>query len=180
MDSLLLQSLPWYISRASAIAAYILTFLIIFIGTGMTTGFIYKFINPVRAWVVHKYLGIAMLVTVILHPFSLLFDKFMNFNLTDILIPFISSFKPVFLSLGIIGFYFLLVIILTSLFARLGYPHFWRAVHYLTYLFFVLSLFHGILLGTDTKFLAMQILYGVTGFGFLGLMIYRFVYGRNH
>jgi predicted ferric reductase len=178
MDNQLLVTLPWYLSRASAIAAYILTFLIIFLGTGMTTGFIYKYINPVRAWVVHKYLGIAMLVTVIIHPFSLLFDEFINFELADILVPFVSSYKPVVLSLGIIASYFLLIIMLTSLFARLKHPYFWRLVHYLTYLFFILALLHGVFLGTDTQFLAMQIVYWLTGLAFLILVIYRLFYSR--
>ena len=179
MNNQLLLVLPWYLSRASAIAAYVLTFLIIFLGTGMTTGFIYKFINPVRAWVVHKYLGIAVLVTVIVHPVSLLFDRFMNFSAQDIFIPFVSNFKPVFLSFGIIGFYILLLVVLTSLMMRLKHSYFWRVVHYLTYLFFVLSFFHGIFLGTDTQYLAMQILYWATGIIFLILMIYRlFFYHR--
>ena len=84
-------------------------FLIVFLGIGMTTSFIYKRINPVQAWVVHKYLGMALGITLIIHVLSLSFDKFINFSWGDILIPFYSSFKPLYLNFGIFSLYILLI-----------------------------------------------------------------------
>jgi predicted ferric reductase len=167
--------LPWQISRAAGITSYLLMFLIVILGTGMTTAFIYKYLSPVKAWLVHKYLSLALGLALIFHIFSLLFDKFINFTLLDLLLPFFSDFKPWFLSLGIFAFYVLLLIIFTSLWSRIKYQRIWRGIHYLTYLFFLFSFIHGLFIGTDSSTLAMQIIYGVSGLIFLSLLLYRFV-----
>jgi len=173
---ILQEQLPWYISRSSAIVAYLLCFAVIAWGFGMTTGLSYKITNPVKAWTIHKYMGIALGVIVAVHALSLLFDKFINFGILDILIPFSSDYKPVFLSLGIIGFYFLMATIFASVFLRVKSPKFWRASHYFTYPLFALGLFHGLFIGTDSKTPAMQAVYWITGAIFTGIVFYRIFY----
>ena len=168
-------SLAWYIARAAGITAYILMFLVVVLGIGMTTGYIYNYINPVKSWLIHKYLSLALGVSLLTHIFSLLFDNFMNFNLSDILIPFASNYKPLFLSLGIFGFYLLLIIIFSSLWFRLKYKRTWRGIHYTVYALFVFSLIHGLYTGSDSQTSWMQIIYISTGLIFLGLLIYRFI-----
>lgn len=172
-------SLPWYITRASALTAFILMFLVVFLGTGMTTGFIYGLINPTRAWTIHKYLSLTMTIMVFMHAGALLFDKFIRLSLSDILIPFASSYQTFFISLGILGFYILLAIILTSIFLRVKMPRFWRSTHYWVYPLFALALIHGLFMGTDSPKGIMQFVYWVTGGIFVILFIYRFVYYRS-
>lgn len=168
-------SWPWYISRASAIGAYILMFLVIVWGMGMTTGFTYRLTNPVKAWSIHKYMSISLGILVLTHAFSLLFDEYIDFGLADVLVPFASDLKPFYLSLGIIGFYILLVVMFSSLVFRVSSPRLWRALHYLVYPLFVLSLIHGFFMGTDSSTLAMKLVYGITGVAFVLLLFYRFV-----
>jgi predicted ferric reductase len=167
-------SLPWYITRAAALTAYSLMFLMVFLGTGMTTGFIYGLINPVRAWTIHKYLGIALLIMIFLHVGSLLFDKFIMLRLSDVLIPFFSDYRPLYLSLGILGFYILLATILISIFLRLRTPRFWRWTHYWVYPLFFLALIHGLFIGTDSPTRVMTLVYWLTGIISVSLFIYRF------
>jgi hypothetical protein len=168
-----ISSVPWYVARAAGIAAYLLMFCIIVLGEGMTTGTAYAFLTPVNAWVIHKYLGIAFGLTLLLHMFSLLFDKFVYFSLQDILVPFSSNYNRVFLSLGIFGFYLAAAIIASSLLVRLKFPAFWRYIHFLVYPLFILSIIHGVFLGTDTKTLAMQLVYALTGAIFILLLVHR-------
>jgi len=172
------SSLPWYIARSAGITAYILMFCIIALGETMTTGSVYALITPVKAWTMHKYLGIAFGIMLLVHMFSLLFDTFMNFSVANILIPFSSSYSPVFLSMGIFGFYIVLAVLLSSLLVRLRFPSFWRYIHYLVYPLFVLGFFHGVFLGTDTTTLAMQIVYAFTGMGFILLMLHRWRFSQ--
>lgn len=168
-------SWPWYTSRAAAIGAYLLMFVIIVWGMGMTTGFTYKITNPVKAWGIHKYMSISLGVLILVHIISLLFDEFINFGWADILIPFRAEFKPLYLGLGIIGFYILVAVIFSSLLLRVKAPRFWRAVHYLVYPLFVVSFLHGVYTGTDSVTLAMRAVYWVTGALFALLLFYRFV-----
>lgn len=167
--------LPWYVTRAAGNAAYVLMFLIVMLGAGMTTSYIYKYINPVKAWVIHKYLSLALGITILTHITALFLDKFINFSFSDIFIPFFSNFKPIFLSLGILGFYVLLIIIFSSLFFRLKYKKTWRGIHYAVYILFTMSLVHGFYIGTDSGTIGMQIIYYSTGIIFLAVLIYRFI-----
>jgi len=168
-------SLPWCVARAAGLAAYGLMFLVIILGTGMTTSYIYRYINPVKAWVIHKYLSLALGLTLLAHIIALSLDKFINFTWFDILIPFSSDYKPLFLSAGIMAFYLLLAVIFTSLFFRLKYKKSWRGVHYTVYPLFILSLIHRIYTGTDSGTIWMQTVYWTTGLIFFYLLLYRFV-----
>lgn len=168
-------NIPWHISRAAAIVAYLLMFLVIFLGTGLTTGFIYGSIDPLKAWGLHRNLSISMTVALLIHIISITFDKFINFSLGDILIPFASKFKPLYLSLGIFGFYLLLLIMLSSIFLRLKSPKLWLTIHFLTYLLFIFSFVHGVFMGTDTKTVVMQGVYWGTALIFIALIGYRFL-----
>lgn len=176
----ILEGLPWYLSRSSAIAAYLVLFCLVTWGMGMAVGLTYKISKPARAWRIHQEMGIVFGLLVVFHAFGLLFDNFIGFGALDILVPFYASFSPVFLSLGIISFYFLSAIIITSMFMRLSRPRLWRVIHYLAYPLFVMATVHGFFLGTDSKTLAMQGVYIAASFIFTGLAVYRFlVYPRK-
>jgi len=169
-----MSSLPWYIARSAGIASFILMFLIVILGIGMTTGSIYSYINPVKSWLIHKYLALALGLVLLVHITALLFDKFVHLGIKDVLIPFYSSFSPIFLTLGIFGFYILLAVIFTSIWFRLKYKKTWRSVHYFVYALFIFSLIHGLFIGTDSNTIFMKVIYISTGSIFVLLLIYRF------
>lgn len=173
-----ISSVPWYVARTAGIVSYILMFLIVILGMGMTTGYIYSYINPVKAWLIHKYLSLALGLMLITHIISLWLDKFINLSLKEVFIPFYSSYQTIYLSLGIIDFYILLVIIFTSLWFRLKYKRTWRSIHYFVYALFIFSLIHGIFIGTDTKTILMKSIYIITGSIFFLLLVYRFLFRR--
>lgn len=172
-------SFPWYIARASGITAYILMFLVVIIGTGLTSRYTYKIFNPVKAWVIHKYLSLALGVAVITHIVSLLFDKFISLGFLEVLIPFYASYRPVLLSLGIFAFYLLILIVVSSLLFRIRYARSWRFIHYFTYTLFILSFVHGVLIGTDSRNPVMQGVYWFTGILFFISAVYRFLLSRR-
>jgi len=167
------SSLPWYITRAAAISAYFLLFLLVVMGESMASGVVYNFITPPRAWLIHKYLGISFGVALLTHMTALIFDNFVNFNLLDIFIPFHSAYNPIFLSFGIVGFYFTLIIILSSIISRFQTTQFWRTLHFLVYPLFVIGLIHGFMLGTDSRNIFILMLYATTGLIFIFLFVQR-------
>lgn len=164
---------PWYFARASGIAAYILLFLLIVTGGGIKTSWSFRFISPTIAWLNHRYLGIALTFSVIVHLVSLLVDKYLKFTIIDILVPFVSTYKPIFLSLGIIGFYMLIAVIITSIFSINKFPKAWRLIHYLTYPMFIILFIHGYFTGTDTPYILIQLMYLITGIIFSLFCLYR-------
>ena len=175
VSAAVISSTPWYIARGAGITGYILMFLIVILGTGMTTGYIYNFLDPVKSWLIHKYLSLALGMVLLVHISALLFDRFINLSLKEVLIPFYSNFSTIYLGLGILGFYILLIIIFTSIWLRLKYKRVWRSVHYFVYALFIFSLIHGLFIGTDSSTVLMKAVYAVTGLIFLLLLTYRFI-----
>ena len=154
---------PWYISRASGLVAYFLLFLLLVSGFGIKTSWSFKFISPTFAWLNHRYIGLALSFSVLVHLISLLMDTFVKLSLVDILVPFASSYKPLFLSLGIIGFYLFLAVIISSIFTINKFPRAWRLLHYLPYPLFIVLFIHGYFIGTDSSVAAIHWMYLITG-----------------
>jgi len=147
---------PWYITRASGLVAYVLLFLLVVSGIGIKTSWTFKFVSPTFAWLNHRYLGIAL-----------------KFTILDVFVPFFSSYKPIFLSLGIIGFYLLIAVIISSIFTISRFPKAWRLLHYLPFPLFVILFIHGYFIGTDTKLLVIKLIYLITGGVVAFLSLYR-------
>ncbi|MEK7098130.1 MAG: FAD-binding oxidoreductase [Patescibacteria group bacterium] len=164
----------WYAIRTTGLTAYVLMFFAIVFGVGIYTKFIFRILKSETVFVLHKLFSVYTWIFVTIHIFSLFFDKYLGFSLTEIFIPFLSHFKSVPVGLGIISFYGFLAIIISSLFFRLKHRRAWRLLHYLTYPTFLSVLMHGIRTGSDTS--AFQGLYWTTGFIFAALVLYRLAY----
>lgn len=153
------SSWPWYLTRASGLVASIALFLLMFSGIGFITGSTYRFLEPITGWATHRALGIIFAVALVVHIGALYFDSFVPFNLSDLLIPFQSSYKPIslfgypvgslYVALGIISLYLIGLIVLTSLLWMEKIPKTWKVTHILSYLVMLLVFIHALYLGTD-------------------------------
>ncbi len=156
------DSWAWYIIRGSGLTAAVLLVLLMISGIGMVTGLTYKVLSPLKAWVVHKALGIALGVAVLLHVFTLLFDHYVSFSIWQILVPFLSTysnhttifgltFAAVGVALGVLSLYGLAVVILSSLGWIETRQSWWKFLHYLSYFVFAFVFIHALQTGTDLK-----------------------------
>jgi DMSO/TMAO reductase YedYZ heme-binding membrane subunit len=170
---------PWYVSRAAALVAYCLISLLVVSGIGIKTRLSYKIIQPLTAFILHRHLGIMVSVAALVHVLALLFDNYLKFTILDLLVPFHSSFKPLFVTLGVISFYMLAAVVVTSLFMRLQFPHLWRMLHYLPYPIFVTGLIHGLFTGTDSGSPLVLNIYWFTGVTVGIMTLYRIYYAWN-
>ena len=153
------SSWSWYLARASGIVAAVLLVVLMVSGVGMVTGGTFKFLEPLIAWAAHRAVGIAFGMAVLVHVVSLLFDKFVGFNVADLLVPFISHYKPttiagvnvgsLWVALGTFALYLVIAIIITSLLWIEKKPRPWKFVHFASYTVLVLTFIHGLFLGTD-------------------------------
>jgi methionine sulfoxide reductase heme-binding subunit len=158
----ILHTWPWYLTRASGIIASISLVLLMITGITMFIGYEFKFMQPLKAWANHRTLGIVFSVSVAVHVLSLLFDKFISFNVVQILVPFTSDYKKMHLwglavgsigvALGVFSLYLVIAIVYTSLTKNMTHrPTLWRWTHYLSYAVMLLIFFHSIMIGTDLK-----------------------------
>ncbi len=109
----------------------------------------------------HRNISLLSLVFLTLHVATAILDSFAHIALTAAVIPFISSYRPIWLGLGTLALDLMLALAITSLLrARLGFKA-WRAIHWLAYACWPIALVHGLGTGTDSKSLWMLILSAV-------------------
>jgi sulfoxide reductase heme-binding subunit YedZ len=99
----------------------------------------------------HKNISLLVLAFLAVHITTAVVDSFAPIGWLDAVVPFISTYRPIWLGLGALAVDLLIAITVTSLLRpRLGYPA-WRAVHWLTYLCWPVALVHGLGTGTDVR-----------------------------
>jgi len=155
------SSWPWYLTRASGLIAAVLMVVLLLSGVGLLTGFTYRFLEPLIAWSAHRAVGIAFTVSVMVHIFSLIFDKFVGFSILDLLVPFKSGYQPAtiagyklgsfYMALGILAMYLIIAIVVTSLLWVNKKQRIWHLVHFTSYAVVAMVFFHGMFMGTDLK-----------------------------
>jgi hypothetical protein len=92
------------------------------------------------------------------HVITSVLDAFAPIRLIDAVIPFVSSYRPLWLGLGALAFDVMIALVLTSLLRRrLGYGA-WRLVHWLAYASWPVALLHGLGTGSDTNVWWMLVL----------------------
>ncbi len=137
----------WITSRAAGIAAVLFASLSVGLGLAMAMRVTRGRLQDPRA--LHEALGLATLAALAIHTVSLLFDAYIAFGISDVLVPFASRYHPVQLAIGIVAAY-ALVFLSLSYYARgrLGAAR-WRSAHRLIAVAWGLGVLHGLLLGTD-------------------------------
>ncbi len=156
-------SWPWYIIRAAGFIAAGLLVLLMLSGIGQATGIIYRFIEPIKLWAIHKALGIALAASIAVHVGFLLIDHFVPFSLVQILVPFDSHYNNgvklwglslggLAVSLGILAMYGVIIIVLSSLNWIDTKKKTWRTLHYISYAVAFFIFLHALYVGSDLKY----------------------------
>jgi sulfoxide reductase heme-binding subunit YedZ len=148
--------LYWITSRAAGIVALILSSVSVCIGLLMG-GRVLRGRKP-ELRVTHEALSLATLAAIAVHGLTLLGDGFLHPRLGDVAVPFLSGYKTLWTSIGIVAFW-AMVLLGLSYYARtrIG-PQRWRRLHRFTALAWILGVVHSLGEGTDagqTWFLAM-------------------------
>jgi sulfoxide reductase heme-binding subunit YedZ len=141
----------WYLARGTGAVALVLLTASVVIGILGSLR-----VSAVR-WprfavdTVHRDVSLLVIVLLIVHIATSVLDSFAPISLTAAVIPFISTYRPLWLGLGALSFDLLLALAVTSLVRRrLGYQR-WRAVHWLAYASWPVAVLHGLGTGSDTK-----------------------------
>ncbi|WP_332643577.1 2Fe-2S iron-sulfur cluster-binding protein [Aeromicrobium sp.] len=139
----------WYITRASAMVAWILMTVSVLWGVLLATRALRHIDNPGWLHDLHRYLSGLSILMVGLHVISLMLDGWLKFRIAEVLVPFATDFKPVATAIGVIGLYVFIAIQATSMVMHKLPAKFWRAVHLLSYLLLGVVAIHAGMIGTD-------------------------------
>jgi len=100
----------------------------------------------------HRNLALATLIFLAIHIVTAVVDPFTALGWQAAIIPFSSSYRRLWLGLGVVAIYVLIAVVLTSLLRPLFGHRAWRLVHWLAYLMWPVAVIHGIGTGTDLRF----------------------------
>jgi sulfoxide reductase heme-binding subunit YedZ len=142
-------NLVWILARSTGTASLVTLTLSVLTGIALRTGTFAWLSHNRGVRVVHGFLTVLWIPLGLAHVIALLFDRYAQVGLLDLVIPFGVSYGRLAVGLGTISAQ-LIVVVLVSTWLRssltLGQ---WRAFHRLSYVAFVAAFAHGIMSGTD-------------------------------
>jgi len=165
----------WFVTRSAGIIAYLLLWFSMVWGLVVPS----KLLNPVLSATFtidfHEFISLLSIGFTLLHVFVLTIDRFLPYTLMQILVPFLSPYRPFWVGMGVIAFYITLLVTITFYLRRkIGMKAF-RSIHLLSLLGYLGVTLHGIYAGTDSPLLSMQLLYKGTALSVIFLTLYWLV-----
>ncbi len=166
----------WYLSRGSAFVALSLLWVSMALGLTMTNKMARTWPGAPAAFAIHEYVSLLGLAFSIFHGLILLGDHYIQFDLAQVVVPFAaSSYKPLLVGFGQVGFYVWLIVALSFYVrSRIGQKT-WRAIHYVSFLTYIMALYHGITSGSDTAASWATWYYWISGGSLVFLLMQRIV-----
>ena len=139
----------WYAARAAGVVAYLLLSLVVVLGTTMARK------ATLRRWPqfaleeVHRFAGLLVGAFVTLHVLTIAIDSWLPFSVASLAIPLLSSYRPVWVALGIVAAELLLALAVSNHYRRRLPYRLWRRLHYVNFAVWTAATLHGIGSGTD-------------------------------
>lgn len=163
----------WYIARASGIMLYLILWLSVMAGLGLTTSLLDRWGGRGVVFSLHAFTTDLSYGFLALHLLSLAADPTVHFGARDLLVPFATAWREPWIGLGVIaGQVTVLVGVSFALKPVIG-QRAWRALHWLTFPLYALALLHGLGAGSDTRAPWMGTLYLLTGAAVVLFSCYR-------
>ncbi len=152
----------WYVTRAAGLTSYILLWLSMVWGMAISTKIFSPALEGTYSYDFHEFLSLLGLGFVLLHVVVLAIDKFLPFSLSQILVPFIDTYRPLWVGLGIIGFYIFLLVTVTFYMRQSIGPQAFRSIHILSLAGYLGVTLHGVFGGTDSALPVTRLIYAGT------------------
>ena len=163
----------WFLTRGTGVVSLLL----------LTTVTVLGILNAVR-WSpsgqprfvlqrIHRNVSLVAVVFILVHIASAVIDSFAPIRWIDALIPFVSTYRPIWLGLGAVAFDLIIAVVVSSLLrAQIGYRA-WRVVHWMAYALWPVAVFHSMGIGSDVKQIWMLALVALCVGAVLTAMVWR-------
>lgn len=146
----------WALGRGTGVVALVVLTLAVVLGVLSRSGRSLAGLGRFGLNEVHRTAALTGVGLIAVHVTSLLLDPYAQLRVVDLVVPFLGSYRPLWLGLGTLAVDLLAVVTAVSLLrARVG-PRVFRAVHWLTYALWPVALLHGLGNGTDAGTLWMD------------------------
>jgi len=160
----------WFMSRAAGIVGWVLLSCSVILGLSMSAR---RTRSLPTGWPLdlHRFISMLSIVFLGVHLAALVPDTFVEFGLAELFIPMASSWNPDAVAWGVVAFWLLVAVEVTSL-LRARIPHrLWRGVHMLSFVVWISGTVHLFLAGTDASHWAFRIVQVVV----IGIVVLLFL-----
>lgn len=167
------QAITWDTARAGGFTAYLLVTLSVLLGLALSMRWQVRWWPRLISYELHVWITVLSFVFLGIHILASWVDPFTRFGLNELLLPFVSHYRPLWMALGIVAMYLSLAVTL-SLFIRkrIGYT-WWLRLHELSFAVWGLATIHGLATGSDTRTLWGIEMYIISAVLVCGLLCVR-------
>jgi methionine sulfoxide reductase heme-binding subunit len=168
------SSVLWYATRATGLVALGLLTATVVLGlvTARRTstpgwpGFVLQDL--------HRRVSILTVCFLAIHVLTSVLDTYVSIGWLAIVVPFASPYERFFVGLGAVSVDLFIAVFLSSLFRPLIGSRTWRAIHWLAYLSWPISVAHAIGSGTDIRLSWVDGFLGACCFAVVVTVVWRF------
>ena len=174
------QQIMWYITRAAGLTSYLLIWFSSVWGLAISSKFIDTILHRSFTYDFHQYISLLAVGFILLHIVVLLFDRYLPYTITQILFPFLSPYRPLWVGIGVIAFYLTLLVTVTFYMRKHIGMRAFRLIHIASLAAYLGATIHGFFAGTDSSLGYVQLMYAGTFLVMVFLSTYWIVWARQN
>lgn len=152
----------WYVTRAAGLMGYLLVWLSTVTGLAVGSKIFDPMLERMFTYDFHEYLSLLGLGFLFAHVVALMADHYQPFSALQILIPFLSVYRPLWVGIGIITAYLTILVTITFYIRSMISQQTFRKIHVWSLVAYFGATIHGLYAGTDSPLAFVQIMYWVT------------------
>ena len=145
------ERLPWVATRIIAFLSYFAIAGSVIYGLLLSTKILDAIAHRPVTYALHQDLAAIGLGLAGVHVALLGLDATQPLGFVEMLVPFASPYRPLWVGVGQLALYLLAIVIASFYVRRRIGQRAWRVLHYVTFLAFAFTTAHGIMSGTDTS-----------------------------
>ncbi len=152
------ELLTWHLIRSSGIFAYILLTMSMIWGLFLSNQLIKDWSPGPVSMTVHSTLSWLSVSLSLIHALLLMVDAYFTYTLVDIFVPFTGPYRPLWVGLGTLSFWVLLLVSISFVFKKWLGQKTWKRLHYMSYGVYFMSTLHGLFAGSDSEILGFKVM----------------------
>lgn len=139
----------WYANRAAGLVAWALLSASMVVGLLLSSKALGKKARPNWLTDLHRGLSGLAVAFVGVHVAAAIGDSYVHFGAADVLVPGVSSWRPLAIAWGVVSMYLLIAVEGSSLLRKHLSKAVWRKIHFLSFPLFITATVHGVTAGSE-------------------------------
>jgi methionine sulfoxide reductase heme-binding subunit len=140
----------WYTSQGTGIVSLLLYTAVMLLGIAVVGQGRLPGLPRFSVVALHRSISLLAIVFLALHIGTAILDSYVSISAISAIIPFASSYEPLWIGLGAVAVDVMIALVVTSLLRDRIRPRVWRVLHWLAYAFWPLVIAHTIGLGSGS------------------------------